>query len=212
MARRTREEALETRGKLLESALDIMSEKPFSSVSMNEIAERIGLSKGATYWHFKNKNEVLIKLIESLSVYIEKERHKDSRSLETFDDIRFYFKNRMAKSVHLDARFKKLNMLMERRQEWSEEVREKIMSILSGNLNQERVMLEKLILKSQEEGKIRGDFSSEELSSLLAAIFHGFFIFQINELYPLDFAKYTDFIFDAFEKELKINKQKEKVL
>ena len=212
MARRTREEALVTREKLLESALDIMSEKPFSSVSMNEIAERIGLSKGAAYWHFKNKNDVLVKLIESLSVYIEKERHKDSRSLETFDDIRFYFKNRMAKSVHLDARFKKLNMLMERRQEWSEEVRKKTMSILSGNLNQERVMLEKLILKSQEEGKIRDDISSEELSSLFAAIFHGFFIFQINGLYPLDFTKYTDFIFDSFEKELKIDNQKEKVL
>ena len=43
VARRTREEARETREKLLESALDIMSAKPFASVSMNEIAEKVGL-------------------------------------------------------------------------------------------------------------------------------------------------------------------------
>ena len=35
---------------------------------------------------------------------------------------------------------------------------------------------------------------------------------KINELYPLNFTKYTDFIFDAFAKELKPETQKEKVL
>ncbi len=212
VARRTREEARETREKLLESALDIMSAKPFATVSMNEIAEKVGLSKGAVYWHFKNKNDVLITLIESLGLYIEEEMEKDSRNLAMFDDIRLYFKKRMEKSLHLDPRFKKLNMLMERRQEWSEDVREKVMAILSGTLNHERVMLENLIIKSQKEGTIRSDISSEELSSLFGAIFHGFFIFQINELYSLNFTKYTDFIFDAFAKELKPETQKEKVL
>ena len=47
MARRVRKDALETRKKLLEAALEIMNEKPFSNVSMTEIAGKVGLSKGA---------------------------------------------------------------------------------------------------------------------------------------------------------------------
>ena len=64
--RKTKESALETRKKLLESALDEMSEKPFPDVSMNDIAARVGLSKGALYWHFKNKNDLLSNLVEDI--------------------------------------------------------------------------------------------------------------------------------------------------
>lgn len=61
--RRTKEAALETRAKILESALDIFSEKNFSNASLTEIAANVGLTKGALYWHFRNKNDLLLRLV-----------------------------------------------------------------------------------------------------------------------------------------------------
>ena len=46
---------MRTRMSIMESALDIFSEKNFANASVSEITARIGLSKGAFYWHFKNK-------------------------------------------------------------------------------------------------------------------------------------------------------------
>ena len=60
--RRTKEEAMRTRMSIMESALDIFSEKNFANASVSEITARIGLSKGAFYWHFKNKQDILINL------------------------------------------------------------------------------------------------------------------------------------------------------
>ena len=62
MARRTKAEAQVTRQNILNAALDIFSEKNYSVVSVVEIAERAGVTKGAVYWHFTSK--ALLKMVE----------------------------------------------------------------------------------------------------------------------------------------------------
>ncbi len=63
MARKTREETENTRAQILQSALDCFYEKGFSRTTFEDIAARINLTKGAVYWHFKNKAELLADLI-----------------------------------------------------------------------------------------------------------------------------------------------------
>ena len=199
--RRIKEEALETRKKLIESATEIMNEKPFPNVSMTEIARRIGLSKGAIYWHFKNKNDVLVSVIKNMCAQAEEELYADSKVLESIDGMRTYFKNKMGKPLRSE-RFKKIYSFMLRKEEWPQEVREKILAILMDRTEQERQMVERLLVKSQEGGVIRRDVSPRDLSLLITVIFHGIFIFQMEGFYHVDFTQHTDFIFDAFGKEL----------
>ncbi len=101
-----------------------MSEKPFPSVSMTEIAGKIGLSKGAIYWHFKNKNDVLSSIIKNLHTQMEKELCADRESLESIDDMRGYFKKKMQKPFQ-NEKFKKMQKLMLRGEEWPKEIRKK---------------------------------------------------------------------------------------
>jgi AcrR family transcriptional regulator len=56
LPRKTKEDSQMTRNRLLDAALDVFSEKSFADVTLSEIAERVGMTKGALYWHFKNKN------------------------------------------------------------------------------------------------------------------------------------------------------------
>ncbi len=63
MARKTREESENTKTMILKSALDCFYEKGFSRTTFEDIALRINLTKGAVYWHFKNKAELLAALI-----------------------------------------------------------------------------------------------------------------------------------------------------
>jgi AcrR family transcriptional regulator len=63
MPRRTKEEAAETRERILTAALDVFAEKGYARTTFVDIARAIGLSKGAVYWHFKTKPDLLAALI-----------------------------------------------------------------------------------------------------------------------------------------------------
>lgn len=66
MVRKTKEEALETRNSILIAASEIFIEKGVSNASLEMIAERAGVTRGAIYWHFKNKVDIFEALHEQL--------------------------------------------------------------------------------------------------------------------------------------------------
>lgn len=66
MARKTKEEALETRNAILTAAVAVFLEKGVSNASLEMIAETAGVTRGAIYWHFKNKAEIFEALQDNL--------------------------------------------------------------------------------------------------------------------------------------------------
>ncbi len=201
MARRLKKDALETRQKLLESALDIMSEKAFPNVTMNEIAERVGLSKGAIYWHFKNKNDVLLNLVDDIWTRFNEEFTARLASLKSLDDMRPYFKEKM-RGPSRNEWHRKISKVMLRQQEWPPEIREKVRLILRERMERERRRIEELLSAARHEGLIRKDASPEDLSLLFTVTFQGIFMFQLREFSHVDFARHVDFILDAFREKL----------
>jgi AcrR family transcriptional regulator len=51
-----------TRERILDIALDLFIEKGFDKTSLREIAERMGFSKAALYYHFASKDDILLAL------------------------------------------------------------------------------------------------------------------------------------------------------
>jgi AcrR family transcriptional regulator len=54
--------ATSTRERILDVALDLFTEKGFDGTSLREIAERLGVTKAALYYHFASKDEILLAL------------------------------------------------------------------------------------------------------------------------------------------------------
>ena len=63
MARRTKAEADETRTKLLDAAERVFFQKGVARASLNEIAQSAGATRGAVYWHFKDKVDVFSSML-----------------------------------------------------------------------------------------------------------------------------------------------------
>ncbi|WP_034912830.1 MULTISPECIES: multidrug efflux transporter transcriptional repressor AcrR [Erwinia] len=59
MARKTKQQALETRNQILDAAIERFSEYGVSRTSLADIAAAAGVTRGAIYWHFKNKTDLL---------------------------------------------------------------------------------------------------------------------------------------------------------
>lgn len=64
MARRTKAEAEATRESILDSAESVFMSKGVARASLEEIARTSGVTRGAVYWHFKNKQDILDAMLE----------------------------------------------------------------------------------------------------------------------------------------------------
>jgi AcrR family transcriptional regulator len=51
---------------LLDVAYDLFVQRSYAEVSMQEIAEAAGMTKGAPYYHFKNKDDLFLQVVEEL--------------------------------------------------------------------------------------------------------------------------------------------------
>ena len=64
MVRKTKEEAQETRAAILDAAEIVFKERGVSRTSLAEIATAAGVTRGAVYWHFKNKADLFDAMIQ----------------------------------------------------------------------------------------------------------------------------------------------------
>jgi len=53
------------RSKILKAAIDLFSSKGYSGTKMSEIAQNVGISVGALYLRFRNKQELCLELIKN---------------------------------------------------------------------------------------------------------------------------------------------------
>lgn len=71
MARRTRDEALETRNSILDTAEHVFSQRGVSHTSLADIAAAAGVTRGAIYWHFRNKADLFDAMMNRVALPME---------------------------------------------------------------------------------------------------------------------------------------------
>lgn len=62
--RKTKAESAQTREALLNAALTVFYERGVSQASLQEIASQAGMTRGALYWHFRNKEDLFDALFQ----------------------------------------------------------------------------------------------------------------------------------------------------
>lgn len=71
MARRTKQEAQATRSRILDTAELVFEQRGVSGTSLGEIAKAAGLTRGAIYWHFKDKADLFNTMMERVTLPLE---------------------------------------------------------------------------------------------------------------------------------------------
>ena len=65
--RRTKEEAALTRDAVLKAALPVFSAKGYAATTLEDVAQAAGVTRGAIYWHFKNKADLYATLLDGIT-------------------------------------------------------------------------------------------------------------------------------------------------
>jgi TetR/AcrR family acrAB operon transcriptional repressor len=73
MARRTKEEAQATRTAVLDAAERVFLQHGVARTSLAEIAQAAGVTRGAIYWHFKDKADLFSAMMDRVTLPLEAE-------------------------------------------------------------------------------------------------------------------------------------------
>ncbi len=68
MVRRTRAEAEETRVTILDAAEQEFLERGVSRTTLDHIARRAGVTRGAIYWHFRDKSDLFTAMVDRVQL------------------------------------------------------------------------------------------------------------------------------------------------
>jgi TetR/AcrR family acrAB operon transcriptional repressor len=90
MARRTKAEALATRNRILDAAERVFSRRGASRPSLEDIAAAAGVTRGAIYWHFRNKADLFAAMLARVTLPMEEmvERSGDDELTDPLGYIR----------------------------------------------------------------------------------------------------------------------------
>lgn len=73
MVRKTKEEALVTRGRILDAAERLFHAQGVSGTSLHQIAQAAGVTRGAIYWHFQDKGDLFNAMMDRVVLPMEAE-------------------------------------------------------------------------------------------------------------------------------------------
>jgi TetR/AcrR family acrAB operon transcriptional repressor len=170
MPRRTKEEAAETRDRILEAALHVFSEKGYSRTTFVDVAKEIGLSKGAVYWHFKTKTDLLTGLIQH-GKSLQCGRIKDADP-KTVDELRSLVIG-IAQGIVENDELRKFEFFTGFQIEWSSEllseVHNRLIEMHGDPMSDTREVFSRL----QQLGELNAKADVEELVLMIASFWMG---------------------------------------
>jgi AcrR family transcriptional regulator len=167
---------------ILRAAAKLFSEKGFRESSMAELSKLTGAAEGTIFYHFKNKEELFVAILEDLRKAILDEFHNYTREREFKNGldmaegaITFY----LQLSAHLEDRF----LLLHRHDLYEiAEVNPECRSHLEAIYNCFLDIFESAVLKGQEDGSI-GEMAPRKAALLLFSMVDGLVRLNTYNLY-----------------------------
>jgi len=172
--RRTKEDAEQTRLSILASAMDIFYEKGYSKTTFDEIAKRINLTKGAVYWYFRNKPDIVAALINDFTdryinlLHIFWEQNP-TPSFERIIKMQLFIN----KKIREDILFYKFLFFITCQMEWSEAIINKIQPSIEQTKQVTRRLFFDALEALQQQKQIRDDVDIAMICEILMTLYGG---------------------------------------
>lgn len=203
MARRTKEDAAQTREAVLKAALDLFYEKGYTRTTFDEIAKRINLTKGAVYWHFRNKADLLAELLKDR--FQARRAQLNLPEPRTLNELREGFR-REAEATEQDPEFCKFLFFIVYQMEWSEAMCQKIGEQVREIRDYPMKRLKETLTILQKSGEITAEINIDDLASVLFSFWRGTIVTYLSRVYPFVLSRQVVQGFDLILDGVKVEK------
>lgn len=171
MARRTKQEALETRSQIIDAAEQCFFRKGVSHTSLADIAKRAGVTRGAIYWHFENKDEVVDALLTRARTSIQ-HLEEASRDVDEPDPLgRLHaMLAEIFRQTETDPSTRRINEIIFHKCEYSDQMcdlREHMRELRGQSLNKLESALRNAVARQQLPGDLDVPMAARSLQAQL---------------------------------------------
>lgn len=157
----------ETRQRIYDTAMDLFTRKGFTRVSVDDICDKIGVSKGTFYYYFKSKDQVLLeeflkidKLNQEWIETLEKKHRSPSRILAEFAGMSFAHLNALGVKTLRIIYYSEIDPVIKK-------------SALASSDRPLYAIIEKLIEEGREKGDMRRDLKVRNTAALWIRCYRG---------------------------------------
>ncbi|WP_320008674.1 TetR family transcriptional regulator [Maridesulfovibrio sp.] len=189
MARKTKEEAEKTRQALLASAFKVFNEKGYAKTTLQDIAEDSGVTRGAIYWHFKNKTDLFEKLFDYAFMPVRdllfSKFEENLPPKEMIDGLMRVWIEHAGKNENFRAAFG----IMFNKTEWSEELMPFKLKFREYEFKFIK-RTEQIIAEGQREGTFRDDIKPKVAAAQYFSILLG--LAQYSQFFPEEVDIYNE--------------------
>lgn len=174
MARKTKEDALVTRDRILDAAELVFEQRGVSRCSLQEIAQAAGVTRGAIYWHFENKADLLDALFKRVTLPLEEaiSRTADPNTADPLLEVRNSMLNPLRKTVAC-ARVQRVFAIKMHKIEYVDEllaVRDKRVRTRVVMIDQVTVGLQRAVAEGQIDRRVSPRASAIALHALVSGL------------------------------------------
>lgn len=152
--------------KIFTTALLLFEEKGYDNVSINEICQQLGLTKGAFYHHFSSKSDILL-LKYKLAAETLVNYYQTIRNDPPLDKLR--------KILNRFINYPSTTSLEEMKSSFKVQIDSQYQNFLGDSTIQKSILLE-IITECQESGDIRKDIAAEQLADIIIRYKFGLYI------------------------------------
>ena len=182
MARKTKEDAEKTKRRIMDAALDVFYRQGLTRSTLNDIAAEAGVTRGAIYWHFKDKMDLLKKINESINeevvLFLKRPGVEEIDRLNDITGIISQF----FVLLETNDRFAKFYAIMSYKVEYTDEL-EALLAVEFRSSKRFRAFLESTYEKLMGEGKVTRRVSPRQASLSIFSMIGG-----MVEMWLLDHA------------------------
>ncbi len=174
MARKCKEESERTYNALLDAATQLFIRQGVSKTTLNEIACAAGMTRGAVYWHFDNKDAVIIALWERnakgvLQGYLDTMTHLDP--VNPGAHFRRIIKDLVLAAAN-DLNFSQALRIIMHCVEFSDNETE-LQRYLFAKRNEISVTMEKALAALAKQGALRTSLEVDVACHAITSLMHG---------------------------------------
>jgi TetR/AcrR family acrAB operon transcriptional repressor len=203
MARKTKEDADITRNHILDAAVELFESQGVSHTSLEGIARHAGVTRGAIYWHFRNKVELFTAMIERLVCPLHA-RHDERARLMQENPLAFILVSMdefLDKLMH-DPNFYRVFEIFWHKCEYVGEMAELRRKSLDEGEKHINILMQAFTL-AQEKGQIGTALTPHQATIALVSLLDGM-VFNWSkskrQMFPME--SYSKAILDLFWKML----------
>ena len=204
MSRKTKEEAEKTRVRILASALSLFVKKGYEHTTFTDIAARLKMTKGAVYWHFESKEDLLVALVREMIQKFQRQLGEIPDADLTFRSVAATMVAR-AEQITTDPKGAAYFLLLQTQVKWrADSMAATREQLLARDAKGPYHSFIRAIENDIAAGRVRSDVNPVGLASVSMAVWTGLVRSKIEKFLECDLTETLQKTYDAMWASVKV--------